>query len=59
MKSIVRSFIKNINYKHIKKYIGRNYMHCKKLLKGRSFLGLPFINGNSRDYAISATTWTK
>ena len=26
MKSIVRSFIKNINYKHIKKYIGRNYM---------------------------------
>ena len=30
MKSIVRSFIKNINYKHIKKYIGRNYMHCKK-----------------------------
>ena len=31
MKSIVRSFIKNINYKHIQKYIGRNCMHCKKI----------------------------
>ena len=30
-----------------------------KILKDSSVLGLPFINGNSRDYAISATTWTK